>query len=77
MNKADKKPGVGVGVMILNDNRILLGKRNDDPEKAGSELHGEGSWTMPGGKLDFGEGFEECAFRKFLKRPVLKSTKKN
>jgi 8-oxo-dGTP diphosphatase len=46
---------VGVGVMILKDGNVLLGKRNDDPSKAGSELHGEGTWTCPGGKLDFGE----------------------
>lgn len=53
-----KKIGVGFGVMMLRDNRVLLGKRHIDPEKADSELHGEGTWTMPGGKLDFGESFE-------------------
>ena len=54
----------GVGVMILNKNKqVLLGKRHVDPEKADSELEGEGTWTMPGGKLDFGESFEECAKR--------------
>lgn len=56
--------GVGFGVMILNDSgEILLGKRHDDPEKADSELHGEGTWTMPGGKIEFGESFEEAATR--------------
>ncbi len=41
--------------MILCDGKVLLGKRNDDAEKASSDLHGEGTWTMPGGKLDFKE----------------------
>jgi len=63
MNNSDKKPGVGVGIMILKDNKVLLGKRHSDPNKADSELHGEGSWTMPGGKLHFGENLEEAAQR--------------
>jgi len=33
--------GVGFGVMILKDNKILLGKRHEDPEKASSLLKGE------------------------------------
>jgi ADP-ribose pyrophosphatase YjhB (NUDIX family) len=57
------KIGVGFGVMLLKDNKILLGKRHDDPEKADSELHGEGTWTMPGGGLHFGENLEDAAFR--------------
>jgi len=44
--KLHKTVGVGVGVLILKDNKILLGKRNEDPEKASSFLHGEGTWTM-------------------------------
>ena len=51
MDINNKKPGVGFGVMILKQGRILLGKRHSDPDKADSELHGEGTWTMPGGKL--------------------------
>ena len=58
-----KKVGVGFGVMMLRDGKILLGKRNGDPAKADSELHGENSWTMPGGKLEFGESFEDGARR--------------
>lgn len=60
------KPGVGIGVMILKNNKVLLGKRHEDPEKADSELHGEGTWTMPGGKLDFKESFEEGAKRETM-----------
>lgn len=54
---------VGFGVMILKDNKVLLGKRHENPEKASSALHGEGTWTMPGGKLRFGETFEAGATR--------------
>lgn len=56
--------GIGVGVLILNEkNQILLGLRNEDPDKADSELHGEGTWTMPGGKMDFLESPLQCAKR--------------
>jgi 8-oxo-dGTP diphosphatase len=58
-----KKIGGGVGVMIMRNGKILLGKRHFDPIKASSALHGEGTWTMPGGKLDFGESFEDGARR--------------
>jgi len=58
-----KKVGVGFGIMILKDGKVLLGKRHDDPEKASSLLNGAGTWTMPGGKLNFGETFEEGAKR--------------
>lgn len=64
MNK--KILGAGVGVMILRNNKVLLGKRHDDPDKASSALHGEGAWTMPGGKIDFGEGIIETAQREVL-----------
>ncbi len=57
------KIGVGVGMMILNDNKILLGLRNPDRHKAGSELKGEGTWTMPGGKVDFKETLINAAIR--------------
>jgi 8-oxo-dGTP diphosphatase len=61
-----KKVGVGFGVMLLKDGKILLGKRHEDPEKASSLLNGAGTWTMPGGKLHFGETFEEGAKREVL-----------
>jgi 8-oxo-dGTP diphosphatase len=65
--------GSGFGVMLLDkDNRVLLGRRHIDPEKADSELHGEGSWTMPGGKLEFGESFETGARRELLEETGMK-----
>jgi len=74
----EKKPGVGVAVMILNnDGHVLLGKRHDDPEKAGSELHGEGTWTLPGGKLEFGESLEDGAAREALEECGIKINNMN
>ncbi len=61
----------GFGVLIMKDNKILFGKRHDDPEKASSDLHGEGTWTMPGGKMDFGETFEFGAAREVLEETGL------
>ncbi|MFH1111651.1 MAG: hypothetical protein V1712_01105 [Patescibacteria group bacterium] len=40
--------------MVLKDGQVLLGLRNSDPAKAGSELYVAGTWTMPGGKIHFG-----------------------
>lgn len=56
MNKNQAR--VGFGIIILNSKKqILLGQRHADPLKADSELHGEGTWTCPGGKLEFRETF--------------------
>ncbi len=49
------RPEVGLGVAIIKDGKVLLGKRKN--------VHGEGSWCFPGGRLEFGETWEECAKR--------------
>ena len=46
---------VGVGVMILKQGRVLLGKRKGS--------HGAGEYAFPGGHLDYMESFEDCARR--------------
>ncbi|MBW3003656.1 NUDIX domain-containing protein [Candidatus Woesearchaeota archaeon] len=69
------KPRVGFGLMILKHGKILLGKRHEDPTKADSELHGEGTWTMPGGKLEFKESFEDAAYRETLEETGVKISK--
>ncbi|KAF9310278.1 Nudix hydrolase 15, mitochondrial [Podila horticola] len=46
---------VGLGVLIFHKGKLLVGKR------IGS--HSPGTWQIPGGFLDFGESFEECAAR--------------
>lgn len=73
----NKKIGVGFGIMMLKDNKVLLGKRHDDPEKADSLLHGEGTWTMPGGKLDFGEELKPAAIREVFEETGIKIKEKD
>ncbi len=51
----NKRPLVGLAVIIRKDNKVLLGKRKNS--------HGEGCWGFPGGHLEYGESFEECAKR--------------
>lgn len=55
--------GVGVGVLLKKDGKVLLGKRHGDPEKADSQLGGEGTWTLPGGSMRYKENPEEAAKR--------------
>ena len=73
--KEKKKIGVGLGVMIFKHGKVLLGKRHKDPKKASSQLEGAGTWTMPGGKLHFGETFEEGAKREVREETGLKLKK--
>ena len=51
----DRRPGVGVGVFIVKDGKVLFGHR--------LSKHGYGTWAPPGGKLEFGESWEDCARR--------------
>lgn len=46
---------IGVGVIIIKDDKVLLGKRQGS--------HGSGTWSFPGGHLEFGETPEETALR--------------
>ena len=64
-------PRAGVGVMVIRNNKVLLGLRHSDPEKADSELHGEGTWSMPGGKVDWHQTIEESARRELLEETSL------
>lgn len=54
----ENRPKVGVGVIVVKNGRILLQKRKN--------AHGEGSWSFPGGHLEFNESFSDCAKRETL-----------
>lgn len=54
----DKRPPVGLGVIVEKDGKILIGKRLSS--------HGSGTYMLPGGHLEFGETFEECAAREVM-----------
>ncbi|MGA8180216.1 MAG: NUDIX hydrolase [Desulfobacterales bacterium] len=57
------KPKVGVAVIVINDSRVLLGKRVNS--------HGSGTWQFPGGHLEFGEPIEDCAKRELYEETGL------
>lgn len=49
------QPRVGVGVFIIKNGVFLMGKRVGE--------HGKGSWSVPGGWLEYQESFEDAAKR--------------
>ena len=50
-----KVPKVGVGVLVVRDDQVLLCKR--------CGRHMNGLYAAPGGHLEYGESFVECASR--------------
>lgn len=50
-----QRPRVGIGLMVLKEGKILLGRRKAS--------HGAGEFSGPGGHLEYMESFEECARR--------------
>ena len=54
MTEINKRPLIGLGVIIVNPaDKILLGLRKGS--------HGAGEWSLPGGHLEWNESFEECS----------------
>jgi 8-oxo-dGTP diphosphatase len=51
---------VGVSVLLYRhaDKALLLGMRKGS--------HGAGTWSFPGGHLEYGEGIQECASRELF-----------
>ncbi len=63
MPEEKKRVGAGFGIIIEKDGKILMGMRHPDPDKADSAFRSAGEWCLPGGKLEWGESFEEGAVR--------------
>jgi len=60
----EDRPMIGTGVIIIKNNKVLLGKRKN--------AHGEGSWCFPGGHLEFNEEIEDCGKREVLEETGIK-----
>ncbi|KAH7352366.1 hypothetical protein KP509_19G041600 [Ceratopteris richardii] len=57
-------PKVGVGVFVLNKSQsVLVGRRRSSV--------GDSKFALPGGHLEFGESWEECAAREVLEETGL------
>ncbi|MDQ3093678.1 MAG: NUDIX domain-containing protein [bacterium] len=54
-NNSLQEPRVGIAVLIWKDDRLLMYKR--------IVVHGNNTWSVPGGHLESGESWEECAKR--------------
>jgi len=54
---------VGIGVFIIKDGKFLMQRRQGS--------HGAGSWSVPGGHLEFGESFEDTARREVMEETGL------
>ena len=64
MKMNNNLPKVGVGVILVKNNKVLFGKRKN--------AHGEGTWSFPGGHLEFNESVEDCAKREVLEETDLR-----
>lgn len=54
----EQHPRVGLGVIILKNEKVLLGYR--------TTKNGQGTWSPPGGHLEFNEELDECARRETM-----------
>lgn len=58
VSKNNPQVKVGIGILVFQDGKVLLTKRKGS--------HGAGEYGGPGGHLEFGESFSECAKRECL-----------
>ncbi len=58
------RPMVGVGVVVLNEDKLLLTKRLNEP--------GRGMWSIPGGLVELGEKVRDAAVREVYEECGLK-----
>jgi ADP-ribose pyrophosphatase len=51
-------PQIGVGAVVIHNNKVLLVKRGRPPA--------QGQWAIPGGRLELGETLQQAAEREIL-----------
>ncbi|KAH8761018.1 nudix domain-containing protein [Diaporthe sp. PMI_573] len=62
---SNSNPRVGVAAVIQGpDGKVVFGRRKSS--------HGAGQWAFPGGHLEYGEDFKQCAERETLEETGLK-----
>lgn len=59
-----KYPKVGIGAIVVKDGKVLLGKRISS--------HGIGTYSIPGGHMEFFETFEDGAARECFEETGVK-----
>ena len=59
-------PKVGVGVMVIKNGKVLLGRRNGS--------HGKGQYAWPGGHMEYMESFEQTAKREVMEETGMEIT---
>jgi len=60
-----RHPRLGVGVLVFRDERFLLIERGQEPNR--------GNWTLPGGKVEWGESVQDAAKRELWEECSLKA----
>ncbi len=58
LNTVKPEMRIGIGLLVFKDGKVLLGKRKGE--------HLPGVYAGPGGHLEFGETFAECARREAM-----------
>jgi len=56
---------IGINVFVVKNDQLLLGKRKN--------AHGAGTWGLPGGHLESGEGMKEAAARELMEETGLQA----
>jgi 8-oxo-dGTP diphosphatase len=59
-------PRVGIGVFVWKNGAFLMGQRRG--------AHGNNSWSVPGGHLEYLESWEACAAREVLEETGMEIT---
>jgi 8-oxo-dGTP diphosphatase len=59
-----KRPGAGMGVIVLREGKVLLLRRKN--------IVGDGTWCFPGGHIEMNETFEETAKRETMEESGIK-----